>query len=70
VFRLLSSRGKVLAVSGTYGDKDSAVAAIALVRESAAMALAKDHTTDPPRSTAPTPARQRHSRGALSRWFG
>jgi uncharacterized protein YegP (UPF0339 family) len=68
-FRLLSGTGKVLAVSGTYSGKDSAVAAIALVRESAAMALIKDRTTDPPQPAAP-PAGPRYRQGAPSRWFG
>ena len=45
-FRLVSHTGKVLAVSGTYSDKDSAVAAIRLARESAATALIQDHTTE------------------------
>jgi uncharacterized protein len=63
--RLLSRTGKVLAVSGTYSDKDSAVAAIALVRESAAMALTKDRTTDPPQ-----PAGPQRRQAAPSRWFG
>ena len=48
-FRLLSPTGKVLAVSGMYSTKDSAVAAIRLARESAAMALIEDHTTRAPR---------------------
>lgn len=69
-FRLLSGAGSLLAVSGAYSDKDSAVAAIALVRESAAMALIKDRTTDPPQPAAPPPARPRHRQGVPSRWFG
>ncbi|MCH6472498.1 YegP family protein [Sinomonas terrae] len=46
-FRLLSLTGKVLAVSGPYPDRDSAVAAIALARESAAMARINDQTAQP-----------------------
>jgi uncharacterized protein len=49
-FRLLSPTGKVLAVSGTYRDKDSAVAAIRDARECAAMALISDRTTRPPQA--------------------
>ena len=47
-FRLVSPNGKVLAVSGTYRDKTSAVAVIRDARECAAMALLKDHTTIQP----------------------
>lgn len=69
-FRLLSSTGKVLAVSGTYRDKDSAVAAICLARECAAMALIQDHTTRAPHPTTPSKTKSRHDQGAPSRWFG
>ncbi len=69
-FRLISRTGKVLAVSGTYSDKDSAVAAIRLARESAAMALIQDHTTRAPHPTTPSKTKSRHDQGAPSRWFG
>lgn len=68
-FRLISHTGKVLAVSGTYSDKDSAVAAIRLARESAAMALIQDHTTRAPQPPAPSRTKPRHDHGP-SRWFG
>lgn len=67
-FRLVSHTGKVLAVSGTYSDKDSAVAAMRLARECAATALVQDHTTGP--QQPPTPSTIRHDQGAPSRWFG
>jgi uncharacterized protein YegP (UPF0339 family) len=69
-FRLVSPAGKVLAVSGTYSDKDSAVAAIRLARESAATAIVQDHTTEPPQPPAPWKTKSRHNQGAPSRWFG
>ena len=69
-FRLISHTGKVLAVSGTYSDKDSAVAAIRLARESAAMALVQDHTTNALQPPAPLSTKSRHDHGAPSRWFG
>ena len=69
-FRLISHTGKVLAVSGTYSDKDSAVAAIRLARESAAMALIQDHTTRAPQPPPPLKTKSRHDHGAPSRWFG
>lgn len=67
-FQLLSSAGKVLAVSAPYRDKKFAVADIALVRESAAMALITDHTMRPPQSAAPPGSRR--AQEAPSRWFG
>lgn len=69
-FRLLSSTGKVLAVSGPYSDKDSAVAAIRLARECAAMALIQDHTTGSPQPPTPWKTKLLHEQGAPSRWFG
>jgi uncharacterized protein YegP (UPF0339 family) len=69
-FRLLSRSGKVLAVSGTYRDKDSAVAAIRDARECAAMALINDRTTRPPQPTTPSPPSSRQAQEGPSRWFG
>ena len=69
-FRLLSHTGKVLAVSGTYTDKDSAVAAMRLARESAATALVQDHTAGPPQPPALWTANSRPDQGLPSRWFG
>jgi uncharacterized protein YegP (UPF0339 family) len=69
-FRLISHTGKVLAVSGTYSDKDSAVAAIRIARESAAMALIQDHTTRTPQPPTPSTTKPRHDHGAPSQWFG
>ncbi|WP_457963669.1 DUF1508 domain-containing protein [Arthrobacter sp. D1-29] len=68
-FRLLSSTGEVLAVSETYSDKDTAVAAIRDARESAAMALINDCTL-PPRPSTPSPAAPRFNAQGPSRWFG
>jgi uncharacterized protein YegP (UPF0339 family) len=64
-FRLLSSTGKVIAVSGAYRDKKSAVEAIRDARECAAMALIKDHSS---RQLALPPTQQPHK--GPSRWFG
>lgn len=69
-FRLVSRTGKVLAVSGIYSDKESAVAAIRLARESAATAIVQDHTTEPPQPPAPWKTKSRHDPAAPSRWFG
>lgn len=69
-FRLISRTGKVLAVSGTYSDKNSAVAAMRLARECAATALVQDHTTEPPQPPMPWNANSRQDQGAPSRWFG
>ena len=69
-FKLLSGTGKVLAVSGAYRDKDSAVADIAGVRESAAMALVNDHTTHPPQPATPPDPEPPCHQGVPSRWFG
>lgn len=64
-FRLLSSTGKVIAVSGAYRDKKSAVEAIRDARECAAMALIKDNSSLP---LAMPPSQQAHK--GPSRWFG
>ena len=69
-FRLDSRTGKVLAVSGPYSDKDSAVAAMRLARECAAAALLQDHTTGPPQPRTPWKTKSRPDQGAPSRWFG
>ncbi|WP_425550465.1 YegP family protein [Arthrobacter gyeryongensis] len=69
-FRLVSGTGKVLAVSGTYRDKDSAVAAMRLARQCAATALVQDHTTGPPQPPTPSKAKSGRGQGAPSRWFG
>ncbi len=70
-FRILSGTGDVLAVSGTYFDKDAAVAGIVSVRESASMALIEDHTVGAPRPTAaPHAPAFRRQQQAPSRWFG
>jgi hypothetical protein len=57
-------------VSGPYRDKDSAVAAIRLARECAAMALIQDHTTGSPQPPTPWKTKPLHEQGAPSRWFG
>ncbi len=69
-FRLLSSAGKVLVLSGRYNDKASAVAALHLARECAASALVQDHTTDPSQPIMPASLKPRHDQAAPSRWFG
>jgi uncharacterized protein YegP (UPF0339 family) len=67
-FRLLSRTGKVLAVSGKYKDKNSAVAGIRDAQESAAMALINDRTNRPP-MTMTRSSGSRPTQGP-SRWFG
>lgn len=53
-FRLTAPDGTELAVSGAYGDKSSAVAAIEAVRECAGMGLISDLC--PASSSVPAPA--------------
>lgn len=69
-FRLLSHHGKVLAVSGTYSDKDSAEAAMRLVREWAATAPVQDRTTGTSQPSPSLTTDSRFEQGAPSRWFG
>jgi uncharacterized protein YegP (UPF0339 family) len=66
-FRLLSRTGKVLAVSGRYKDKESAVAGIRDTQECAAMALINDRTNRPPLTPS---SRSRQTQQGPSRWFG
>jgi uncharacterized protein YegP (UPF0339 family) len=65
-FRLLSPAGEVLAVSGVYSNRNSAIAGIRDARECAATALFKDHTTRLPSTTRPVKPGQQ----GPSRWFG
>jgi uncharacterized protein YegP (UPF0339 family) len=69
-FRLLSRTGEVLAVSGPYRDRDSALAAILDARECAAVALVNDRTTQPRQPATPTPDGSPHDHRAPSQWFG
>lgn len=45
--RLVDERGKILAVSAPYDDKDAAARGIYALREIAASGLVQDHTSNP-----------------------
>jgi uncharacterized protein YegP (UPF0339 family) len=66
-FRLVSGTGTVLAVSGRYKDKKSAVAGIRDAQECASMALISDRTNRPPLTPS---SRSRQAQQGPSRWFG